>query len=77
MARFYAEIKGSRGEATRMGSEKSGMRGHIRGWNIGACVYMDVNPNGEDVVSVYLTSGSNGHKDSRLLGRFTEKDLDK
>jgi hypothetical protein len=76
MARFYAEIKGSRGEATRMGSEKSGMRGHIRGWNIGACVYMDVTPEGKDEVSVFLTSGSSGHKSSRLLGRFTEKDLE-
>lgn len=76
MARFYADIRGNRGEATRMGTKESGMSGHIRGWHIGGSVYMDVNEEGEDVVAIYLTSGSNGHKSSRLLGRFTEKDLE-
>lgn len=38
MSHFYGDIKGCRGEATRCGSAESGIRGHIRGWHIGASV---------------------------------------
>jgi archaellum component FlaG (FlaF/FlaG flagellin family) len=71
MARFYADIQGNRGEATRMGTTASGMSGHVRGWNIGARVVMDVAQNGEDRVTVYLTSGSSGYHEE-LLARHTE-----
>lgn len=76
MAHFYSEIKGNRGEATRMGTENSGIRGHIRGWDIGVVVYGYVNENGEDEFEVRLTPGSNSYGSSKLLGRFTRKDLE-
>jgi len=61
MARFYAEIKGNRGAATRTGSASSGISGHIRGWDLGALVEVDVDPaTGKDRLTVYRTSGSNG-----------------
>jgi hypothetical protein len=60
MAHFYANIKGNRGEATRIGTPKSGLSGHIRGWDIGAKVFCRVNSKGEDEIQVYSTSGSNG-----------------
>ncbi len=61
MARFYAEIQGNRGAATRTGSASSGISGHIRGWNLGAQVELDVDPaTGNDRLTVYRTSGSNG-----------------
>jgi archaellum component FlaG (FlaF/FlaG flagellin family) len=72
MARFYADIQGNRGEATRMGTTASGMSGHVRGWNIGARVVMDVTQSGEDRVTVYLTSGSNGGRHEELLTQHTE-----
>ena len=50
MARFYAEIQGNRGKASRMGSKDSGIWGHIRGWSVGARVTWYVNDEGEDVV---------------------------
>jgi len=75
MSHFYASIRGSRGEATRAGTKNSGMEGHIRGWNIGARVFMSVNDKGEDVCTIYLTSGSNGYSYGKHLGDFTEKDL--
>ena len=60
MARFYASIQGNRGEATRIGSASSGISGHIRGWNLGAQVELDVDPvTGNDRLTVYRTSGSN------------------
>lgn len=59
MAHFYAEIQGNRGTVTRMGTKSSGLTCHIRGWDIGARVDMDVNPEtGEDRVTVYRTAGS-------------------
>ena len=59
MSRFYASIQGSRGEATRQGTPKSGIQGHIRGWRVGVKV-RGFNDNGHDVFRVYATSGSNG-----------------
>ena len=77
MSRFYASIEGSRGEATRQGTEKSGMSGHVRGWNLGIRVCMHVDEDGQDVAIVTLTGGSSGSSSSRLIGTFTEEDLAK
>jgi len=77
MSRFYASIQGSRGETTRQGGAKSGISGHVRGWNLGIRVRMRVDKSGQDVAYVTLTSGSKGLKPSRLIGTFTEKDLTK
>ena len=74
MSHFYANIKGSRGEATRCGTKASGMEGHIRGWDLGVHVTLVNTDSGEDRVAVYLTAGSNGGKD-RYLGTFTASDL--
>ena len=76
MSRFYASIQGNRGEATRQGTSSSGIYGHIRGWDIGAKVECYVNSSGDDVVRVYLTSGSTGDRSSKHLGDFTRKDLE-
>ena len=57
MSRFYGSLSGSRGEATRQGTEKSGIRGHIRGWAIGGEVHC-YTFGGEDVVSLAITGGS-------------------
>lgn len=67
MSRFYASIQGSRGPATRQGTPKSGIEGHIRGWNAGVKVYGDTGADGEeDRFHVYITGGSNGHTGKRL-----------
>ena len=76
MSHFYADIKGSRGQATRCGTKNSGIRGHIRGWNIGIQVYGGIDENGNDTFSVYLTGGSAGHKTAKLIYEATESDLD-
>ena len=36
MSRFYANIQGNRGEATRQGTTNSGLYGHISGWDVTA-----------------------------------------
>ena len=76
MSHFYADIGGNRGMATRQGTKKSGIAGHIRGWNIGAEVFCFYNDETEkDTVNVYLTGGSNRRSSSVFLGSFTEEDL--
>ena len=75
MAQFYADIQGSRGEATRLGNKKSGLSGHIRGWDVGARVTMRYNElKDEDEITIELTGGSSGGR-SVNLGTFTHRDV--
>lgn len=67
MAHFYGDLKGNRGEATRMGTANSGISGHIRGWDFGARVTCYVNRDGEDCVRVVLTGGSNNSSTCAVL----------
>ncbi len=72
MAQFYASIQGNRGEATRMGTKSSGIEGHIRGWDVGVKVIIRHDEaTKQDVATVYVTSGSNGHSQSSHVGTFT------
>lgn len=75
MSRFYASIKGSRGEATRQGTPKSGITGHVRGWDFGIKVVgQDID--GTDKFWVYLTSGSSDKGKDKFIGTFTAEDLE-
>lgn len=75
MSRFYGDLRGNRGEATRQGSKDSGIRSHTRGWNFGGVVIMTVDPEtGEDRMEVYATHGSNGYGQSKLLFSGLKKD---
>ncbi len=76
MSRFYAEIQGGGVPSSRTGSEKSGIVGHIRGWDIGAKVTMAVDEDGEDVLSIDITGGSNSTKALKHLCVITRKELD-
>ena len=61
MNHFYAEIQGSHGRATRQGTRNSGINGHIRGWDVGVAVDGSHDSrSGEDVFSVFVTTGSSG-----------------
>lgn len=72
MSQFYANIQGSRGEATRQGGKATGISGHIRGWEVGCQVYISYDKKTDkDVVKVYKTSGSNGSKPSELIAEYT------
>lgn len=60
MARFYGEVRGrSRTVASREGSEDSGLRAHLRGWDCGVKIECSVLTDGRDVIRVYRTGGSN------------------
>jgi len=76
MAQYYASIQGNRGQGTRMGTKKSGIDGHIRGWNIGCRVWMQFNKETQqDECVINLTGGSTGQHSSHQLGVFTVDDL--
>lgn len=59
MAQFRAVIQGQRGQASRLGSKKSGASAVVNGWRVGVRVnaYHEA---GRDVIEVYATGGSNG-----------------
>jgi len=64
MSHFYATIQGDSGEASRRGTKKSGIQGHIRGWFVGFKVNCYIDSSGFDVCEVWQTSGSKGHSSS-------------
>lgn len=57
MANFRSTIRGTRGEASRLGSKSSGMVANVNGWNAGVTVraYHDA---GVDVFEIRQTGGS-------------------
>ncbi len=70
MSRFYGDLKGSRGNATRQGTKASGIEGHVRGWGTGARVTVeqaDIQGQQRDLVKVYRTTGSNGRGNDELV----------
>lgn len=74
MAQFRATIKGQRGEASRLGSKKSGIYSNLNAWNIGLRVYLTHNETtGKDEIDVTLTGGSNGARLPKHLGTFSEE----
>lgn len=70
MARYRATIKGQRGEASRLGSTKSGLRVTANGWSVGVTVETerDAYADEPDRFSVYMTSGSNGASTKHFIG---------
>jgi len=72
MARFRATIEGSRGMASRLGTESSGMVATINGWNVGVYVNIFVNEDGKDEIRVYKTGGSNARGPQDRIAVVTE-----
>jgi hypothetical protein len=70
MSRFYANIKGNRSPVTCRGDAKSGVSGHLRGWDIGVYVEAYVDEQGDDAVRVEITGGSNRTSSLKKLGTF-------
>lgn len=63
MARFYGTVQGRRGEASRLGDSKSGMRTTCCGWKLGAvCEMESTQREGDgldiDKLSVNINEGS-------------------
>ena len=66
MAHFYGTCQGGRGQASRLGTKKSGMTTECNSWSIGATCRLDVaNTDGMefDELTVQFTRGSNSSGD--------------
>jgi len=60
VAHYRALIQGNRGEVSRLGTKKSGMKAVVNAWGIGVKVEVQYE-NGENVFRVYKTGGSNNN----------------
>lgn len=58
MARFRGTIQGTRGMASRLGHEKTGLETHAAGWSSGVRVIMYVDDNEQDRCRILFTNGS-------------------
>lgn len=65
MAQFRATVQGQRGQASRLGSKRSGLRAAVNGWDSG--IYVEAAHDDKDKFYVYATGGSHGGP-VRLLG---------
>lgn len=81
MSRFYGDLQGGRGIATRQGTTNSGIDSHVRGWDTGARVICDVvellvdgKPRKVDRVRVYRTGGSH-NSGGDLIAEWKDGDL--
>lgn len=77
MSQFYGIVSGmAKTEATRRGSITSGIETNANSWEIGikARVLWD-EENKREIARVFLTDGSGGRRESKLLGEFTVEDL--
>ncbi len=73
MAHFRGTVQGSKGEASRLGSQKSGMQVICSGWNSGIKVDASVDSTGKDQFKVYKTSGSNQSEPAELIYHWKEQ----
>ncbi len=71
MAHFYSTIQGNRGEASRLGSAKSGMIVNCSGWNSEIKINASV-IDGKDQFKVYKTSGSGNLEPDVLIYHWSE-----
>ena len=76
MSRFLAVIEGQAGRSSRIVASNSGVRGHIRGWNVG--VQVSGSADGpDDVFHIYATRGSNGAGQGFLIGVLRTEESDR
>lgn len=73
MARFRATIQGNRGQASRLGTPRSGIRATINGWHSGVTVLADrlSDGTGQDIgdrFDIFATGGSTRGSGDQFLG---------
>lgn len=66
MSQFYGILKGDRKERTARGHKNTGLRATVNGWHSGAMIQAEY-VNGEDVLSIYMTGGSNSRMEPELV----------
>jgi hypothetical protein len=70
MSRFIGYVRGSRGEASRLGTEKSGLRVKANGWGAGVQVVARAQGDSDEFY-VWATGGSGGGGQDKLVAKVT------
>ena len=73
MSALYCSIKGCRGEATRCGSKSSGVRASVQSWNGSLVSYMDLDDNGNPVITLKASEGSSGYGSETIFSGSLEE----
>lgn len=71
MAQFRGTLQGQRGQASRLGSAKTGLNVTGNGWNVGVSIDLKATKDG-DFVEVWATGGSNGGHGPTCIARLYE-----
>ena len=72
MAQFMGTVQGAKGEASRLGTKKSGLHVTANAWRAGVTVVGDNDEDG-DYFDIFVTSGSNETRNDReFIGRVRE-----
>ena len=74
MAQFHGKIIGQRRETSTVGNKGSGLSIRAGGYNIGAQIELS-HDLGEDIMVIYVTSGSYGKYARKEILRLSEKNL--
>jgi hypothetical protein len=68
MAQFRGTLKGNRGQASRLGTKRTGLEATANGCNIGVDIELVHNATTEkDELRVWLTGGSNGSRYQQIV----------
>lgn len=74
MAHFYGSLNGqAKTQATRTGTINSGIRAHVRGWNVGVETIAERNVE-QDTIYIYATGGFSHEKQRILVGKVILSD---
>jgi hypothetical protein len=73
MARFYISTEGRNGGAIHR-TGVHGVSAHLRGWEVGAAVDVEIDKDGHDVVRIYRTGGSRGTSNRTLIAELRADD---
>jgi hypothetical protein len=68
MARFYGTIRGRKGEVHRLGYATTGLTVEVKGWHTGVESYIHVGEDGEDEITLIMTSGSSTRNTGVCIG---------
>ena len=75
MAHFIGFLNGrAKTQVSRLGTKSTGISARAQGWDIGGRIDCAHNPNigpdGTDIISLYVTSGSNATTHELYIGSF-------
>ena len=73
MSALYCTVQGCRGEATRCGSKSSGVRASVQSWNGSLVSYMDLDDNGNPVITLKASEGSSGYGSETIFSGSLEE----